>query len=247
MEIKDKITNYQTGKNYTSIKVSFYLKSPLYLTSPWLNLDGIVQYLCLRDALNEDFYNLPTHTTLNLNNLMLPIKKSYDVYRSSVGLFNIQKVFIDKCFKRFTDKQSFKLNKKNRRRKIRINSGYFKDYLIDLPAILTEKVDFYTCADRNSLTDLLDNLTGLGKKTSIGGGRIKEINTEILEEDYSLYKDGVVMRPIPAQTAVDKFHIPFIEGVNISKQNYKPPYWSKTNPVLCFTPPNQLLEVLENA
>lgn len=244
MEIMKKLMDYESGEDYEPLKVEMYLKSPLYINTPWINLDSIVQMLCFRDALGEDFYSLPSDITIRYDDLNTPIKKTKDVYHSSVGKFNVRKVFIDKIYKRFTDKEADYLTPKKQGSKIRINSGYFKDYMIQLPAILTSKIDFYTCADYNSLKILLSNLKCIGKKTSIGGGRLKQIKILKEDMDYSFFKDGEIMRTIPVN---NDFKIPVTPGMGFSKQNYKPPYWDKSKVTMCITPPNQLLEVLKNA
>jgi CRISPR type IV-associated protein Csf3 len=244
MEIMEKLGAYTSEHDYAPLKICMKLKSPLYLNTPWINLDSIINMLCFRDALGEDFYNLPTNKTIRYDDLDTPLKKTDDVFHASVGKFNPEKVFIDTMFKRFTDKEAHKLSSKGNRSKVRVNSGYFKDYIIQLPAVLTEEIIFYCCADKDNLKYLLNNLKQLGKKTSIGGGRIQKIIYTDTEVDYSFYKDEEIMRSIPFKLIK---HFPMIPGTTGSIQNYKPPYWDKSNVTMCLTPPNQLKEVLKHA
>lgn len=244
MEIKldeyyQRINEYQTGEDYTPLKIVFHVDSPIYITSPYLNFDSILSYLCLRDALGELFYNLPSDVNLDLTSLKLPLKKTLDIYHSSVSQFTNPKLYKETIYKRFTDKQIHKVKSK-RYKKIRVGSGYFKGFMIDLPALLTEDVTFYCNGDKNSINELLTHLTHLGKKPSIGGGHITDYKITNTSEDYSFYKDGQVMRPIPAQLGFDKFHIPLKDGMTLSRQAYKPPYWNNENVDMCYVPPSQI-------
>lgn len=245
MEIKEKLENYHSQSNYEPLKVVFYLTQPIYTTSAWINLDSIIYMLCFREALGEDFYNLPTTKIIRYDDLETPILKTDDIFHTSVGKFEDKTLLkIDKIYKRFTDKETRVLTSKKNKGKIKVNQGYYKDFLINLPAVYTKSITFYTNADKLELERLLSHLKNIGKKTSIGGGKIKKIEIKETDADYSFYKDGEVMRCIPTKYAKK---IPLKPGTSFSIQSYKPPYWDNTYKTMCLTPPNQLKEVLRNA
>jgi len=238
---QEKLRKYKEGYtyNYEPLRIEIKIKPPLYMANPWIHFDSLIASLCMRDALGEDFYVLPSDKTININNLRLPIQQTGELYHASVSIFQQPELHKTTIFKRFSDMQTYHFSKKQQQSRIRTNSGYFKDFMLSLPTIVSDTVYFYCCADKKEIQRLLSNLTHLGKKTSVGGGRIREINITSTAEDYSMYKDGEVMRPIP--TKVDPRPV-IQEGMRWSQSTYKPPYWDKSQTTLCRMPKNQLVE-----
>lgn len=240
-EILRKIIDYETGNDYVPLEIKMKVIPPVYITSSWLHLDSILAYLCTRDALGELFYSMPTEETIDISLLDLPLKKTDDVFHSSVGIYSdTAKLYKDTIYKRFTDKETYKLTKKQQKGRIKTNQGHFKDFMINIPILITDTITFYCNGDKEELNRLLSHLTSIGKKTSIGGGRINKINITETSEDYSFFKEGMIMRPIPT-----KIKIPIFEGMVFQQQPYKPPYWDKNNVTMCYVPQNQLKNSLE--
>ena len=240
MEIKkqiiQRILDYETGDDYTPLQIVMDVIPPIYITSPWPHLDSILSYLCLRDALGDLFYCMPTEETIDVSLLNLPLKRTNDVYHSSVGIYaNNVKLYRDTIYKRFTDKETHKLTHRQQKGRIKTNQGHFKDFMINLPIIITDTITFYCNGDKKELERLLSHLTSIGKKTSIGGGRIRNITITETNEDYSFFKDNCIMRPIPAT-----MDVPVFEGMIFQQQPYKPPYWDKNNVCMCIVPENQI-------
>lgn len=240
MEIKkqiiQRILDYETGDDYTPLQIVMDVIPPIYIASPWLHLDSILSYLCLRDALGDLFYCMPTEETIDVSLLNLPLKRTSDVYHSSVGIYaNNVKLYRDTIYKRFTDKETHKLTHRQQKGRIKTNQGHFKDFMINLPIIITDTITFYCNGDKKELERLLSHLTSIGKKTSIGGGRIRNITITETNEDYSFFKENHIMRPIPAT-----MDVPVFEGMIFQQQPYKPPYWDKNNVCMCIVPENQI-------
>ena len=242
MEMNDfqqKIKEYSVGDDFEPLKVVFKIKPPIYINSPWIHFDGIINYLCFRECLGEDFYVLPSEVTVDTTDLMLPLKQStadgFTVYHSSVALYHHSNLMRDTIYKRFTDKETYLLTDKQQQGRIHTNRGFFKDFMINYPILLTDSLTFYCNGDKKELERLLSNISYIGKKTSIGSGKILNYRIESIEEDYSFFKDNHVMRPVPT-----KFNIPLVEGMIIQMQSYKPPYWDKDNMAMCYVPPNQI-------
>ena len=240
MEIKKQIIqrmlDYETEDGYTPLQIVMDVIPPIYIASPWLHLDSILSYLCLRDALGDLFYCMPTEETIDVSLLNLPLKRTSDVYHSSVGIYaNNVKLYRDTIYKRFTDKETHKLTHRQQKGRIKTNQGHFKDFMINLPIIITDTITFYCNGDKKELERLLSHLTSIGKKTSIGGGRIRNITITETNEDYSFFKDNCIMRPIPAT-----MDVPVFEGMIFQQQPYKPPYWDKNNVCMCIVPENQI-------
>lgn len=240
MEIKkqiiQRILDYETGDDYTPLQIVMDVIPPIYIASPWLHLDSILSYLCLRDALGDLFYCMPTEETIDVSLLNIPLKRTSDVYHSSVGIYaNNVKLYRDTIYKRFTDKETHKLTHRQQKGRIKTNQGHFKDFMINLPIIITDTITFYCNGDKKELERLLSHLTSIGKKTSIGSGRIRNITITETNEDYSFFKDNCIMRPIPAT-----MDVPVFEGIIFQQQPYKPPYWDKNNVCMCIVPENQI-------
>ena len=229
------ILDYTSGCDYQPLEVVVEVTPPIYITSPWLHLDSILTYLCLREALGDLFYILPSEEKIDTSLLEIPLKKTSDVYHSSVGIYYKPKLYRDTIYKRFTDKETYKLTKKQQKGRIKTNQGHFKDFMINLPILITNKITFYCNGDKNEIKRLLSHLTNIGKKTSIGSGKIRNIKINTVTEDYSFFKDDHIMRPIPAT-----MDVPIFEGMQFEQQPYKPPYWDKNNVCMCIVPENQL-------
>lgn len=240
----DKIDDYTVGHDYQPIKVSMSIRPPLYLANPWIYLDGILSYLCLRDALGEDYWSLPSDQIVDISHLDIPLKKTDDIYHTSVSILNHPVLKKDTIYKRFTDKESYHLSEKQRQGKIRTNAGHYKDFMINLPLIVTDNVTWYCNGDKKELQRLLKHIHYIGKKTSIGGGYVKKISITETEADYSFYKDGYILKQIPGKL---KVNIPVTPGSNWSRCTYKPPYWDNSKVTLCRMPPNQLIGEENNA
>ena len=245
-EYEEKIDNYVLGDDYQPLMINMEIRPPLYLSNPYIYLDGILSYLCLRDALGELFWNLPTKQVIDISNLQLPFKKTSDVWHASIGIMNKPLLKRDTIYKRFTDKEISKL-KVQKQSKVRINAGYFKDFMINNPLIVTDNVKFYCNGDKKELKRLLCNhLTHLGKKTSIGGGLIKKIKISETETDYSFFKDNTILKPIPPHLE-SMNTIKISTGATWAQCTYKPPYWDNSQVKLCRKPPNQLIGEPNNA
>lgn len=59
------------------------------------------------------------------------------------------------------------------------------------------KVGFFGCGDAPAVESLLRYLPGIGRKARRGYGSIVDVDVDAVEEDYSLMRDGLPMRPIP--------------------------------------------------
>jgi CRISPR type IV-associated protein Csf3 len=235
--IKQKINEYQCGEDYSPLQISFKVRPPVFLAHPWLYFDSLVQYLCMRDALGELFYILPSDQIVPVEDLQIPIKKTGDVYHASVSIFDQAPLYQSTIYKRFQDKNVDKLKPRQRQGRVHTDRGYFKDFMINLPFITPHTITFYTCADPKDLEKILPHLTSLGKKGAIGGGKILDFKIEETETDYSFFKDGNIMRPIPQEMART---FPLIEGSQFMNASYKPPYWDKRNVKMCLVPQSQI-------
>lgn len=237
--IQDKISAYQPGGDaHTPFKAEFRVKPPVFTGNAWIYLDGIIQYLCTREALGGDFYSLPTNHLFDFSSMQLPLRRTGDVYHASVGVYRAPRLRTSRIYKRFED-YFIENHPELLNRSYGIGRGHYKNHMITYPIIVTDTVTFYGCGDISEVERLLGHLTHIGKKTGIGGGKILKLKVRETEMDHSFYHDEYgVMRPIPTSLKVP---LPVGAGQVIMRMAYKPPYWDKRNIDLCIAPKNQLV------
>lgn len=152
------------------------------------------------------------------------------IYHASNPIFNVN--FIDNEFisKNFDNKLYKEIGKKPDVPALyEKGSGRLKAWLVSFEKISTDKVIYYVNGDFEKIAELLANLRYLGKKASIGVGKIKSITIDEIENDLSLVQDNKAMRHLP--------NIPKYQNLkNIGKVllPLTHPYWKKGNDEICL-------------
>lgn len=214
---------------FTPFRITFYLSSPICLTTPFINLDSIIDHLMFLEKLGRYYFVTPKK--INLSKLARhPHAKPYGAFIQNgivlpaitSGIIDNQKYHLETIYKRFEDRfTDFK-------GKIRNNSGHFKSFAMKHIYIPATKITFDVYGDRNFIEQLFDrNLFALGNDIRIGYGFIKKIETESISE-FDLIRDGVAQRPIPIEFCSSYDDVAVIP--------YRPPYWAKSNNKLCVVP-----------
>ena len=233
--IISKISEYKPNEeNFVPFEITFTLQTPIVLSHPWINFDGIIAHILLRKILGALFRSLPTNMPVEVfSRLRLPIKRThacgYTIYHASISFFEYNNFFATTIYKRFDNKHISLVKLKHK--KIRRGSGHFKDYMIRLAYIPTKTVLFYANGDVEEIASLIDALPGLGKKVAIGYGFVKSYTINEIDEDISIINEGLAMRPIPVDL-IDMHRHP----TDATMLAYKFPYWAKQNVTLCVPP-----------
>jgi len=214
---------------FIPFKVMFKMGAPTCVTIPWLSFDGLIAYLLLLDVLKEDYFITPKKLDLTpylpKDMLTLPLKRSGKVYHTSVSQFEPSTLRVDTIYKRFEERWT----ENTKQKKIRIGSGHYRAYMMKQPYICAKTVMFYACGCIDTIEKLIrSHIYALGNDTRIGYGAVRDILFEPTEEDWSLVKGGVAMRPIPAEMCSE-----YEEAAYLA---YKPPYWSPRSVALCVPP-----------
>ncbi len=214
---------------FNPFRIIFYLSSPICLTTPFINLDSVIDHLMFAEKLGRYFFITPKK--MNLSRLGKRIhRKPYGAFIQdgivlpaiTSGIIDNQKYHIETIYKRFEDRFV------NFTGKIRNNQGHFKSFAMKHIYIPATKITFEIHGDRDFIEQLFDrNLFALGNDIRIGYGAIKKIETESINE-FSLIKDGFAQRPIPVE-----FCHSYEDAAIIP---YRPPYWAKSNNKLCVVP-----------
>ena len=213
------------------LKITFRMQTPVCLSYPWIHFDAIVAHLKQRQMDSHGLRSLPSKRVVKiLGERILPLKKTAGIYHASVSFFDTSKAFATKIYKRFCERHLDL--RRVRKKKIDTSRGHFRAFMINLIYIPARTVTFYACGDPDELQQLLRFLPGLGKKIAIGYGFIKDFSIQEINEDYSIVKDGVAMRPIP---------VPLVHSASdVVAMAYKPPYWAKEFVAPCVPPGAQV-------
>lgn len=214
---------------FAPFKITFKMGSPIAITMPWINFDGLIAHLMLLDALGDDFFITPKKLDLSdslpKNRRLLPIKKTNDIYHASVSLFTPNNVRITYLYKRFEDRWTESLKAK----KVSLGSGKLRSYILAEPYVSCSEVIYYVFGDMDIIKNLIENyLFGLGNDCRVGFGMIRDISFEELDEDMSLVARGIAMRPIPIKMCEEYEDSAYLA--------YKAPYWNPKNVALCVPP-----------
>lgn len=206
------------------------MQTPIMLGHPWLALDGILAHLINREKRGQDYYTLPSKEVISQQFLyegsVMPLVQTKDVFHGSVAWLDCEEASTTTIYKRFAEQQSHTIHTKAKA--IDIARGYFKAYAMRLPYIPARTATFYARGNLKEVLRLLSYLPGLGKKVAYGYGLIKSVSVEETDEDYSLVKDSIAMRPLPCSLGFDSD-----EKMMLA---YKSPYWDKRNVAVCVPP-----------
>jgi CRISPR type IV-associated protein Csf3 len=98
-----------------------------------------------------------------------------------------------------------------------LTNGPYRNYNVPLQLLLTHKMTAWCVGDRRKVLDLVRRIKFLGKKKSIGLGRVLSIEVLPTEENFSLVNDeGLAMRWLPLET-----------GARLVRS--RPPYWNNSD------------------
>lgn len=208
-----------------NFSVKFNMKTPLCMGSPFIMGDGLIAHLEMRDKHGTDYFLLPSKKVVELD-VTIPLDTFHDIYKASVSVFEDPHITTTTFYKRFPQKELATADT-GRKARIDISRGSYKNYVLQMPLVVTRSVTFYFSGDMERVSYLVQHVKYLGKKTSIGYGEIKSFSVKE-SEDYSLIKDGMAMRYIP------------IEYLSMTTQRMnapcKPPFWDRRNVRLCCVP-----------
>jgi len=214
---------------FVPFKVTFKMGSPVCVTTPWINFDGLLAHLLLLDALGQDFFITPKKLNLSAylpkNRRLIPLKKTGDIYHASVSQFIPHSIRVTQIYKRFEERWTRKLNRK----KIHTGSGHFRAFVMKQVYVPCKEVIFYALGDMDIVGGLIEKyICGLGNDYRIGFGIVRDVVFEELEEDWSIVAHGVAMRPIPVEMCEEYEDAAYLA--------YKGPYWSPKSVALCVPP-----------
>jgi len=218
------------------------MASPIALFDDWTpSMDSLLEWLIL-DKLNLTTPN-PTEeqvqATRAIVDAQMPIAKG-SLERDSGTDWYWQ--VSGPCY-RYTIEQQDRFRKRwqpgtdspeprwgKRKPKWNTSEGAEKSY--DLPMYLrsVDSIIWYAVGDIAGVLALLQGCTGLGKKRSYGNGQVLEWDVSPTAEDWHLYRNGKLMKPIPIDAVPNRGEYP------AQTWGWRPPSWAHWNKVVCSMP-----------
>jgi hypothetical protein len=117
-----------------------------------------------------------------------------------------------------------------RRGKIIIEQGKYKAYHMPVFYRAALWVEWYCVGDRAEIEHLLSTVTHIGKKGTQGWGRALRWEIEPIADDWSVWRDGRLMRGIPAED------VPAGSVFNLTYYGIRPSYWKADNQMWLAVP-----------
>ena len=193
----------------------------------WYHGDALLAVQLMHEILGDHFHDLPAKQPWPVGDwLSLPLKKTGDVYHSSVGLLDSDLLKTTTIYKRFAEDERVLL----RTKRIRKGSGKFRDFMMKLPYSTTKTVTFHMNGDIDEVKRVLSTVAHIGKKAAIGGGEVIGLQVSAIDEDRSLISDGKAAREIPCEM-LKSYDLGYV-----MLRSYKFPYWDLGNVTECVVP-----------
>ncbi|AJF08229.1 type IV CRISPR-associated protein Csf3 [Geoalkalibacter subterraneus] len=101
------------------------------------------------------------------------------------------------------------------------SSGPYRAFLLHQKYRWVEKAQAWCVGDKDSVEELLQELTHLGSLTRNGFGAVKSTTVELASEDQ---KENWRIRPLPVEAGLEKPGITYA----MAMQSVRPPYWDRT-------------------
>ena len=207
--------------NYTPLKITLYLENG-FCNIADMPFDGILSRLYFDERVENGTFDG------NYEPVIPFLKRTDGIYHTSTPQYVINSLGNITFFKAFDLNTYLETGHKKSIQKQTLGgkSGRYKSFILNYELVYTDKIEYYVCGDFEYISKLLVGLRFIGKKASLGWGKISHIDIKEIEEDLSLIKNGVPMRNLPD---TDKFNtLPNIAKVLLRLQ---PPYWKKNRDV----------------
>jgi CRISPR type IV-associated protein Csf3 len=224
-----------------NLQITAHLTTSLGAYDNWSPaLEGILVYRLLEE--NNLLSPNPTPDqvaeTKEFIDLNLPLKqgeiKSDKYWCVSSPCYVLHGESTDKYRKRW-DNHENNLDWGKRKPKFLTSEGAEKSYDLPLYTRLVSSISWFAVGDKTRIKEFLQSVTHIQKKRGYGNGEVREWEIGVIYDDYHLWRDGKLMRPIPVRLLDQKIDNPqMIWG-------WKPPVWLASNKELCYMPKDNVI------
>lgn len=226
-----------------NLQITAHLTTSLGAYDNWSpSLEGILVYRLLEE--NNLLSPNPTPDqvaeTKEFIDLNLPLKqgeiKSDKYWCVSSPCYVLHGESTDKYRKRW-DNHENNLDWGKRKPKFLTSEGAEKSYDLPLYTRSTNSISWFVVGNKTRIKEFLQSVTHIQKKRSYGNGEVREWEIGVIYNDYHLWRNGKLMRPIPVRLLDRKLDNPqMIWG-------WKPPVWLAANKELCYMPKDNVIYV----
>lgn len=227
------------SSDMTPLRVRAWLRTPV-IADQWLPLDGALLATATRRDLGSQILSLAGESLLArphgeaMRGGKLPITTVHArdwYYRCSWAQWGPHVDGLDAWSKRFDATLAYMVDFRGRRGRVDTSAGAYKGYRMPVYYRAALWVEWYCVGSEDAVSDIAKMITHLGKKTDQGWGRVMRWDIETIQEDWSIWRDGRLMRGIPI------YHWPRRMGTPvIGIYGIRPSYWDKRNQVELVMP-----------
>jgi CRISPR type IV-associated protein Csf3 len=233
--------------------ITAYLESSIGVSRPEdVSLDGILAHEVLRKHFGYSFYSLPDpkevlyFARLPLEMRGLPSERVQELQTGALWIdqahqdispwywscsrtqLQIRSRATQYWNKQIAESMTDSIDFKGRRGKIIIEQGQFKSYHMPLAKLIAARAWWYVYGDKEQLATLLLPVIAIGKKTAQGQGHVLRWTIEPTLEDYSEWKDGKLMRPLPVIGNWQE-----VTPLDMQYVAFRAPQWHPANQQMC--------------
>jgi len=220
------------ASNDVPMRVTAYMRSGI-VSDEWFPLDGILLSQWVRDDLGVRDVTVPGASLLAepkgepMRGGRMPIKVTHNkdwYYHCSWAEWGPYVDGTEYWNKRFDNPLADLIEFDGRRGKIDTSAAMYKAYRMPMYYRSALWVRWYLVGDIEKIRYLLATVTHIGKKISQGWGRVAKWEVDEVAEDWSIWRDGKLMRGIPV------YNLPKdVRATRRVSYGVRPPYWDKRN------------------
>lgn len=230
---------YRDRYELEPLRIRATLRTPV-IADRWLPLDGLLLYQTHRDQCGPQVQTLPGEYSSQMKIATLPLGISNPgrriwYYQCSWAQWSNEVEGREHWNKRFDSKLADLVDFGKRRGKVIIEQGRYKAYHMPIFYRAALWIEWYCMGDKAGIEYHLSTMTHIGKKTSQGWGRVIRWEVEPWPEDWSVWRDGQLMRGVPVEEFAKHGWV-FPVGTNITNYGVRPSYWKRNNQIMLAMP-----------
>jgi hypothetical protein len=217
-------------EKFSNLKIELFVENSVSMQKRKGAFDSVLALLYFNDLKNKNQFDGDYSQQLNF------LDMTDGVYHTSFPIIKGMKYYDkEQLIKKFDHDMYAKhgeivAKNGNYRNKVNNAQGTYKNEFYSIERFMCDSVIYYVRGNKEIIERLLRNLQFIGKKSSLGWGKIKHIQIDEIEKDYSIFKDLELMRNIPIKNSWNHSS----DKVNLFRLTH--PYWSKENLFDCLMP-----------
>jgi hypothetical protein len=220
--------------NFEPLQITAFLANGIAVYDDW---SPQLESLVIGEIIQQERLAVPNASAEQVKETMaaiaplIPFEQWEGLYKCSAPVYRYKCEETTKFRKRW--EPNGQVNWGKRKPKFSTSEGGEKSYDLPLFLRLTSRIDWFAVGDRQAIENIVSDISGIGKKRSHGYGQIVRWEVTAIAEDWSLVRDGELMKPIPTEGLT---MLGLSLSHNIVRWGYKPPAWLPENKLLCVMP-----------